>query len=109
MTKSLISFEAQNDMLEIKRYISDDLDNPLAAKRILSGIIKRIHSLERFPLIGASLSSIVGFETEYRFLVCETYLVIYRYHEDTAMIIRVLDGQRDYIKILFGDTLDDGV
>ena len=63
MIKVLISSEAQSDMSEIRRYISEDLDNLSAANRILSSITKRIHSLEGFPLIGASLSSIVGFET----------------------------------------------
>ena len=60
-------------MLEIKKYISEELCNPTAANNVLSIITKRIKELAEFPLIDAPLSSIIDIETGYRFeSVCST-------------------------------------
>ncbi len=54
-------------MLKIKEYVSEELCNPAAAANVLSIITKRIRELAKFPLMGAPLSSIIDFETGYRF------------------------------------------
>ena len=42
MAKLLISPEAKQDLLEIKEYISNELDSPIAAKNVTDKIIKQI-------------------------------------------------------------------
>ena len=69
-------------------------------------ITKRIRMLADFPESGASLSSIVDFETDYRFLVCGNYTAFYRIENQTVKIIRVLYGRRNFMKILFGEPSD---
>ncbi len=69
MASLKISPRAQKDMLEIKEYISEELCNQKASN-VLFEITKRIRNLMEFPLLGASLSSIIDIETGYRFLVC---------------------------------------
>ena len=69
-------------------------------------ITKRIRMLADFPESGASLSSIVDFETDYRFLVCGNYTAFYRIENQTVKIIRVLYGRRNFMKILFGESSD---
>ena len=103
MTTLHISPEAQEDLQNIKEYISIDLDNPISAQNVILKIIKTMRNLEQFPDMGASLSSIVDVPTDYRILVSGRYLVFYRHEKDEAHIIRILYGKRDYMRILFGE------
>ena len=106
MNKILISPVAKKDLEEIKNYICEELENPIAAVNVLSRITKKIKNLKKTPGIGVSLSSKVPFDTEYRFLVCGNYLAFYRYEEKTIFVDRILYGRRDYIKILFPELND---
>ena len=73
----------------------------------IAKITKKIYRLADFPASGAPLSSIVGFETDYRFLVCENYTAFYRIENQTVYIIRVLYGRRNFMQILFGEPEDN--
>ena len=101
MAKLLISPEAKQDLLEIKEYISNELDSPIAAKNVTDKIIKQISTLSDFPKIGTMLSSIIDMETGYRFLVCGSYTAFYRYIDNTVFVDRILYGKRDFMRILF--------
>jgi toxin ParE1/3/4 len=107
MNKIFLSPEAQNDLIEIRRYITDDLDNLTAANNTIANITKRIRTLAEFAEIGAPLSSVINFYTDYRFLVCSKYIAFYRTENKEIYVDRILYGRRDYLKILFGD-LPDG-
>lgn len=86
--------------MDIKQYITEELDSPAAAENTL----KNIRMLETQPFIGTPLSSVVNIDTHYRFLVCGSYLAFYYVENDDVFIVRILYGRRDYIKILFGDS-----
>ena len=103
-----ITPEANNDLHDIKEYITTELDNPAAAINIVAKITKSIRTLASFPDKGIPLSSKVKIPNDYRFLVCGNYLVFYRHENDTVYVIRVLYGRRDYMPILFGNVLEDG-
>jgi len=100
MTKLQLSHEAQNDLAQISEYISKELDNPGAAKRILAQISKRMRMLITFPTLGASLATILPIQTKHRFLVAGSYVVFYRHDEgkNAVFVIRVLYGKRDFSK-----------
>ena len=95
--------EAEDDLAGIKEYISEELNNPVAAMNTVARITKRIRDLEQFPGLGAQLSSIINIVSDYRYLVCANYMAFYRIDGDDVRIIRVLYGARDYVKILFGE------
>ena len=97
--------EAEDDLMDIKRYITEDRNSPVAALNTVTKITKRIKLLEQFPELGAKLSSIVGIITDYRFLVCGNYIAFYRIDGEFINIVRVLYGRRDYVKILFGEVI----
>jgi len=107
MYKLKISPEAKDDLAEIKDYISKELCNPQAAINLVPKITKKIRGLTEHPGIGSPLSSVLDIQTEYRFLICENYLIFYRYEEGIVFVSRVLYGKRNYIRILFGDLLED--
>ena len=108
MYKTHYSPEALNDLVAIKEYIGVELANPSAAKNTVAKIIKRIRDLKQFAEMGSRLSSVIGIDTDYRFLVCGNYLVFYRVIVRDVYIGRVLYGRRDYLAILFDNTLPDG-
>jgi len=101
MNKLSISPDARKDLEAIKTYISDELENPIAAVNVVSRITKSIKNLKDMPGVGTPLSSKVPFDTDYRFLVCGNYIAFYRYEDKTIYVDRVLYGRRDYVKILF--------
>ena len=103
MAQLHISPEATSDLAEIKKYIAMELENPTAALTVVSKITKAIRKLERFPEMGASLSSVIGMPSDYRFLVAGNYLSFYRHEGDAVYIVRVLYAKRDYLKVLFGN------
>jgi toxin ParE1/3/4 len=46
-------------------------------------------------------------QTNYRFLVCASYLIFYRCEDEIIFVLRILYGRRDYTRILFGDLLKE--
>ncbi len=104
MNKLQLSRAAQKDLLEIKSYIAVDLDNPKAALAVVSRITKKIRLLNDNPLMGATLASISGANSEERFLVCGSYMVFYRATRTNVFVDRVLYGRRDYLRVLFDKT-----
>ncbi|HEX3030123.1 MAG TPA: type II toxin-antitoxin system RelE/ParE family toxin [Clostridia bacterium] len=103
MNKLKISPEAGNDLVEIKNYISQELYNPQSAENLISKITKRIRDLLDYPEIGAPLASVIDIHTDYRFLVCDNYLIFYRYEDGVVYVIRILYGRQDYMHVLFND------
>lgn len=106
MAEIKFSPEAIFDLQQTQAYITNELCNEQAAVNTIAKITKRIRVLADFPASGASLSSIVGFENEYRFLICGNYTAFYRIENQTVNIIRVLYGRRNFMQILFGEPDD---
>ncbi len=92
---------ARADLKEIKRYISEDLQNPKAALSTTGKITKEIRRLRDHALIGAMLSSVADTQTDHRFLVSGNYMVFYRVSGRDVYIDRVLYGRSNYMSLLF--------
>ncbi|MEE0672184.1 MAG: type II toxin-antitoxin system RelE/ParE family toxin, partial [Enterocloster sp.] len=102
-----LSEEAQNDLLEIKAYIEEDLLNPSAALATVSRITKSLRILQNHAQAGALLSSIADIESDYRFIVSGNYISFYRAYGREVYIDRILYARCDYMRILFGDSTTD--
>ena len=102
-----LSEEAQNDLLEIKAYIEEELLNPSAALATVSRITKSLRILQNHAQAGAPLSSIADIESDYRFIVSGNYISFYRTYGSEVFIDRILYARRDYMRILFGDSTTD--
>ena len=105
MTQIVFSPEAIADLEQTKRYITEELQESQAAINTLNKIMKNIRMLQKFPQSGSSLTAIVDFDTDYRYLVCGNYTAFYRYENNTVYIVRILYGRRDFMRILFGNPL----
>ena len=97
--------EAISNLQEIKRYIKNTLHNPTAALRISKAILAACSSLKSFPKMGMSIKSKTGFETDFRMLICESWVAVYRIEDESGMIsvARIMDARQDYMRILFGE------
>lgn len=104
MNELHLSIEALRDLTEIKTYIAGELLNPSAAAATVGRITKELRVLRRYPLSGASLSSVINMESDYRFLVSGNYISFYRVHGSDIYVDRILYARRDYLRVLFENT-----
>ena len=102
-----LSEEAQNDLIEIKAYIEEELLNPSVALATVSRITKSLRILQTYAQAGAPLSSIAEIESDYRFIASGNYISFYRAYGSEVYVDRILYARRDYMRILFGDRTSD--
>ena len=102
-----LSVEAQNDLVEIKTYIEEELSNPTAALATVSRITQSLRILQTYAQAGTPLSSIADVASDYRFVVSGNYISFYRAYDSEVYIDRILYARRDYMRILFGDITKD--
>ncbi len=94
--------DAQADLQEIKRYISRDLENPVAALATVKRIMQNVRLLRGQALIGTPLSAVTELRdgADYRYLTSGSYMIFYRAVGTDVYIDRVLYGGRDYLRVL---------
>ena len=94
--------DALQDMTEIIRYISHDLDNKTAALSLSEKLLSSAEKLKDFPYAHPVYQPIRPLEKEYRKCVVKNYLMFYTVDEveKTITIARVIFGKRDTEKML---------
>ena len=102
-----IAKKAQDDLAEIKQYITEELGNPSAAISTVKKITASIRILRDYVLAGAALASVTDVQSDDRFLGAGNYIVFYRVHGKDVFVDRILYGRRDYLRILFSDIVDE--
>ena len=102
-----LSDEAHNDLLDIKSYIEEELQNPSATLETVSRIANSLRILQDYAQAEAPLSSIADIEKDYRFIVSGNYISFYRTYGNEVFIDRILYARRDFLRILFGDNIVD--
>ena len=91
------------DLQQTKDYIASTLKNKPAAQKLVSSVLYDISLLAYNPRMSAALSSRFDVDSDLRFIVVSKQLVFYQIIDDDLIsIIRILDGRRDYLSILFG-------
>jgi toxin ParE1/3/4 len=83
------SRQAEDDLLEIWRYIADT--NPRAADDVLSRIENAVDLLARNPLMGPARPDL---RKDLRYFASGHYLILYRALEDGIDLVRVIRGAR---------------
>ena len=89
------SAESRRDLDDIWDYIVSELQNRVAAERVVDRILDAVERLKDFAEMGALLSSVAD--------VGGNYMVFYRVNGRDVFIDRVLYGRRDYLRVLFRD------
>lgn len=102
MHKLLITPAAASDLAEISAYITLELHNLQAARRIVKSITHDLRHLQQNPHLGFSVSAKIGRGNDLRALLSGNYFLFYRVKGETIQVARVLDGRQDYLRVLFG-------
>ncbi len=89
-------------MADIARYISQELNNPDAAKKLAKEMIEAAQRLPGFPYANKALLPIKPLKHEYRRLLIKNYILFYWIDERTKTIsvARVIYAKRDYQRFL---------
>ena len=93
---------ARQDTMDIARYISQELCNPVAAEELADEMINAAGRLMDFPYINAVHQSIKPLKKEYRKLIVKNYIMFCWINEEHKLITiaRVIYARRDYEKLL---------
>jgi plasmid stabilization system protein ParE len=98
--KVRLTTPAMNDIDRIANYYLMMAD-AAAAEKITDKLLDSIQHLEKFPFMGALHPDPVLAKNEYRKLICEDYICVYKVIEDTVYIYRVVNGKTDYPKLFY--------
>lgn len=93
---------AKNDMVDIIKYISNDLQSPLVADRFAEEMVEKIESLSSFPYSNSVYSPVRKLKKEYRRLQIKNFIAFYYVDEKTKVVTvaRVLYNKRNISGIL---------
>ncbi len=91
---------AHADLHDIYHYISNTLMNETAANKLVHTILDDCDLLKEQPLLGPNLNNKLGVKTLYRYLISNTYMIIYKPTPESIQIIRILDTRTDYLRVL---------
>ncbi len=98
MMKLRISPIVVEDLKNIKKYIAED--NEEMAVKTIREIYARVESLQQFPYAGADLAKRVSFRTDYKYVICGNYVVLYKIGKEYVEIYRVVNRYQD-ITLIF--------
>lgn len=100
--KILYKETAVEDILSAESYISHELHNRRAAKKLTRTLYNAISLLAENPYMGAALNGKYEIDSDLRYLIVSKQLVFYRVvNGEHIEVTRVLDGHQDYMAILF--------
>ena len=93
---------ARRDMIEIVRYISQELHNPTAADQLAMELIEAGDSIPKFPYANPAIIPIRPLKHEYRKLLVQNYFMFYWVDEVKKLVTvaRVVYARRDYERLL---------
>lgn len=94
-----IAPQAVADLLEIKNYIENEFQNPIAAHTTISKIIETYEDLTIFPNVGIPVEKYVSFPTDYKFVLANNYSIFYRIEDEVIRIVRILYSKPHLSKI----------
>ena len=93
---------ARRNMIEIVRYISQELQNPTAADQLAMELIEAGDSIPKFPYANPAFIPIRPLKHEYRKLLVQNYFMFYWVDEVKKLVTvaRVVYARRDYKRLL---------
>ena len=98
MMKLRINPIVAEDLKNIKEYIAED--NEEMAVKTIQEIYARIENIQQFPYMGADLAKRVSFRTDYKYVICGNYVVLYKIGKEYVEIYRVVNRSQDILQLL---------
>lgn len=85
------------DLKAIKDFIAED--NEDKALETVQEIYRQFENIQQFPYIGADLSKRVRFKTDFKYVVWNDYVVLYKVGKEMVEIYRVINRYQDITRI----------
>lgn len=85
------------DLKNIKEYIAED--NEETAVKVIREIYTQFEKIQQFPYMGTDLAKRVSFRTDYKYVVCGNYVVLYKTRKEYIEIYRVVNRYQDITQI----------
>jgi len=92
--------QANADLFDIFEYITNQLDAPVSAVKLIDKIENDCNRLRQFPLSGALPKDDTLIKKGYRIVVVDNFIVFYIVDGTTVKIMRVIYGRRNYEHLL---------
>jgi len=89
---------AKDDIANIYYYIAPE--NPDAALKLTSNILKQIDTLAIFPTRCPLIRHVELAGQQYRMLIVDNYNIFFKILGDDVIVFRVLHSRRDYLYLL---------
>ena len=93
MMKLRINPIVAEDLKNIKEYIAED--NEEMAVKTIQEIYARIENIQQFPYMRADLAKRVSFWTDYKYVICGNYVVLYKIGKEYVGVCRVVNRYQD--------------
>ena len=97
MMKLRINPVLAEDLKIIKKFIAEDIANKVL--EMVQEIYRQFENIQQFLYIGADLSKRVSFKTDYKYVVWNDYVVLYKVNKEAVEIYRVVNRYQDITKI----------
>ena len=97
MMKLRINPLVVTDLKDIRDFIAED--NVEKAVETVNEIYGKFENIQLFPGMGADLSKRVNFRTEYKYVVWNEYVIIYKVGKEFVEIYRVVNRYQDITRI----------
>ena len=97
MMKLRINPVVSEDLKTIKNFIAEDDDDK--ALETVREIYRQIENIQQFPYIGTDLFKRVSFKTDYKYVVWNDYVVLYKITKNVVEIYRVVNRYQDITKL----------
>lgn len=95
------------DLQQTQDYIANTLKNKSAAYKLATSVLHAVSLLSDDPMMGTALNSRYDVDSDLRFLIVSKQLIFYQIvSEDLISIVRIVDGRRVYLSILFDQGAD---
>ena len=85
------------DLKTIRNFIAED--NAEKALEMVQEIYRQFENIQQFPYIGVNLSKRVSFKTDYKYVVWNDYVVLYKVAKEVVEIYRVMNRYQDITRI----------
>ena len=94
------SMESKQDLIDIKRYIKYNLQEPNTAQKLITKIKEEIDSIKDNPEMYSIIDDDIIKRFKIRKLVVDNYIIFYRINDENIQIVRVMYGKRNWITLL---------
>lgn len=93
---------ARKDMLEIVRYISQELQKPDIADHLAVELVNAAERVRTFPYATPVYQPLRPLKHEYRKILVQNFLIFYWIDEEKKLVTvaRVVHGKREYGRLL---------